>query len=128
MFLLQAANGVSSQNLRILDDLAPRIKELRIQQKDLEKKQNDLLDASNHEGQRELSLEKVHEYASSLRDLLNSSSFVEQKSFPRPFVKRIDFNEPRVVIHYGMTVPGELTGSEEVLRLDRPGSPTRIRT
>ena len=47
-----------------------------------------------------LNLEMIQEYVSSLKTLFSSSSFIEQKSFLRSFVKRIELNEPRIVIDY----------------------------
>ncbi len=112
-----------------LEDLSPRIKELRTQQRELEAKRNDLLDAMNEDSPQALNLETVQEYVSSLKSILASSSFIEQKSFLRSFVKRIELNEPRVVIDYTMPLPIKgLTTTEEVLCIDNLGSPTRIRT
>ena len=112
-----------------IEDLAPRIKELRIQQKELEERRNELLDKMNDETPRVLSLETIKEYVSSLKELLGSSSFMEQKSFLRSFVKRVELNEPRVVIDYAMPLPiNGLTTIEEVLCIGRIGSRGRTRT
>ena len=112
-----------------LEDLAPRIKELRSQQKELEQKRDGLLDEMNEESPQALNLKTIQEYVSSMKALLASSSFIEQKSFLRSFVKRIELNEPQVVIDYTMPLPiNGLTTTEEVLRIDKLGSPTRIRT
>ena len=71
----------------------------------------------------------IQEYVSSLKTLFSSSSFIEQKSFLRSFVKRIELNEPRIVIDYAMPIPvNGLTTIEEVLRIDKSGSRGRIRT
>ena len=54
---------------------------------------------------------------------------MEQKSFLRSFVKRVELNEPKVVIDYTMPLPiNGLTTTEEVLRIDKIGSPSRTRT
>ena len=112
-----------------LEDLAPRIKEIRAQQKELEDKRNELLDGMNDGAPRPLDLDKIQEYVASLKTFLESSSFMEQKSFMRSFIKRIELNEPQVVIDYTMPIPiNGLTTTEEVLCIDRIGSPTRIRT
>jgi septal ring factor EnvC (AmiA/AmiB activator) len=66
-----------------IEDLAPRIKELRAQQKELEDKQNRLLDEMNNGAPRTLSLEQVQEHVADLKALLESNSFIEQKSFLR---------------------------------------------
>jgi len=76
-----------------------------------------------------MNLETIKEYVSSLKALLGSSSFMEQKSFLRSFVKRVELNEPQVVIDYTMPLPiNGLTTTEEVLRIDKHGSPSRTRT
>ena len=112
-----------------IEDLAPRIKELRAQQQELEKKRNEILDSMNEKSPHELNLEAVERYASSLKELLCSSSFMEQKSFLKSFIKRIELNKPQMVIDYTVPLPIDgLTTTKEVLRIDKPGSPTRIRT
>ena len=112
-----------------IEDLAPRIKELRAQQKELEEKRNELLDKMNDETPRMLNLETIKEYVSSLKTLLSSSSFMEQKSFLRSFLKRIELNEPQIVIDYTMPLPiDRLTTTEEVLPIDKLGSPAWTRT
>ena len=81
------------------------------------------------ESPRELNLETVEKYVSGLKELLRSSSFVEQKSFLRSFVKRIELSEPQVAIDYTVPLPiSGLTTTREVLRIGKLGSPGRIRT
>jgi hypothetical protein len=59
-----------------------------------------------------------------MKTLLVSSSFIEQKSFLRSFIKRIELNEPKVVIDYTMPLSiNGLTTTEEVLRIEGLGSP-----
>ena len=59
------------------------------------------------------------EYVASLKTFLGSSSFIEQKSFLKSFIKRIELNEPQVVIDYTMPLPiNGLTATEEVLYID----------
>lgn len=109
-----------------LEDLAPRIKELRAQQNELEDRRNELLDKMNEKTPESLNTKQVQEYVSSLRTLLASSSFIERKSFLRSFVKRIELDEPRVVIDYTMPLPiNGLTTKGEVLCIDKIGSPNR---
>ena len=112
-----------------LEDLAPRIKEVRAQQKELEGKQNELLDRVNGGNPAILNLETIQKHVSSLKELLVSSSFIEQKSFLRTFIKRIELNAPKIIIDYTVPLPIKgLTTTEEVLCIDKLGSPTRIRT
>ncbi len=54
---------------------------------------------------------------------------MEQKSSLRSFVKRVELNEPQIVIDYTVPLPMEgLTTTEEVLRIDKTGSRGRTRT
>ena len=83
----------------------------------------------NDESPRELNLETVEKYVLSLKDLLSSSSFIEQKTFLRSFIKRIELNEPQIAIDYNVPLPiSGLTTTKEVLRIDKLGSPSWIRT
>jgi len=112
-----------------LEDLGPRIKELRAQQNELEDRRTELLDKMNEKTPESLNIKQVQEYVSSMRTVLTSSSFIEQKSFLRSFVKSIELDEPRVVIDYTMPLPTNgLTTKEEVLRIDKFGSAGRTRT
>ena len=93
------------------------------------KKQSDLLDEMNDDTTHVLSLDTITEYVTSLKELLSSSSFLEQKSFLRTFVKRIELNEPQVIIDYTIPLPiNGLTTTEEVLRINKLGSRGRTRT
>ena len=112
-----------------IDDLAPRIKELRAQQKDLNAKKESLLDQMNGEATAYLDDIKIQSYTDSMKSLLASSSFIEQKSFLSSFIKKVELDEPQVVISYTMPILlNGLTTKEEVLRIDKIGSPSRIRT
>ena len=87
------------------------------------------LDKMNEETPQALNLKTIQEYVSSLKTILGSSSFIEQKSFLRSFVKRIELNEPQIVIDYTMPLPiNGLTTTEEVLCIDKLGSRGRART
>jgi site-specific DNA recombinase len=112
-----------------VEDLAPRIKELRARQIELGEQKGDLLNKMNEGAPEPLNVYRVKTYVASMKTILDSSSFIEQKTFLRSFIKRIELDEPRVVIDYTMPLPiNGLTTTEEVLCIDKPGSPTRIRT
>ena len=88
------------------------------------KKQIDLLDKMNDDTTHMLSLDTITEYVANLKELLSSSSFLEQKSFLRTFVKRIELSEPQVIIDYTIPLPiNGLTTAEEVLCINKLGSP-----
>ena len=113
-----------------IDDLAPRLKELRAQQRELQEKRDELLDKMNNETAQVIDMKAIKEYVSDLKGLLGSASFLQQKAFLRSFVKRVEFTSPQVSIDYTIPLPvGDgLTSSKEVLRIDKRGSPTWIRT
>ena len=73
-----------------MEDLALRIKEVRAQQKELEVKRNQLIDEMNEGTHIDLDLDRIREYVDSLKNLLESSSFLEQKTFLKSFLKRIE--------------------------------------
>jgi len=112
-----------------LDDLAPRLKELRVQQRELQERRDELLDKMNSESTHVLDLKATLEYASDLKNLLNSASFLEQKAFLRSFAKMVEFNLPEVAIDYTIPLPLEdgLTSTSEVLRINKNGSPNRTK-
>ncbi len=113
-----------------IDDLAPRLKELRAQQRSLEGKRHELLDIVNGESTSIVDLATVQAYVADLRALLESASFLEQKAFLRTFVKRVEYAPPTVTIDYTIPFPpeNERTSTREVLRIDKTGSPGRTRT
>ena len=108
-----------------LDDLAPRIKELREQQRALERKQDEILDAMNGRDSQEVDLATVQRYVADLKELLGSASFLERKAFLRSFVEKVEFAPPRLAIEYTIPVgTGEgLTSRKEVLCIRGTGSP-----
>ena len=113
-----------------IDDLAPRLKELRTQQRQLQGKRGELQDRISYDTTPVTDLAAITEYVSDLRGLLGSASFTEQKAFLRSFVQRVEFSPPQVTIHYTIPLPPHhgLTSTREVLRINKVGSAGRIRT
>ena len=113
-----------------IDDLAPRLKELRVQQGELKGKREELLDKGNSKTNSAVDVRLVQGYVSDLKDLLLSASFLERKTFLRSFIKRVECNPLQVAIDYTVPLPHEegLTSRKEVLRINKSGSPGRIRT
>ncbi len=113
-----------------VEDLAPRIKELREQIDDLERKRLELVESIRDTKVELLDAPVVRAYVEDLSSLLGKGSIVEQKSFLRSFVKRIEVNPPQVAIDY--TIPLETKKVEpltrEVLPFEYNGSPGRTRT
>ena len=113
-----------------VDDLAPRLKQLRATQRELQEKRVAVLDKINSETGQVVDLKAIRAYVSDLQGTLQTASFMERKSFLRSFVSRVDFTPPQVAINYTIPLPlaHGLTSSREVLRIDQSGSRGRIRT
>jgi site-specific DNA recombinase len=113
-----------------LDDLAPRIKDLKGQLNELEEQRRDTLEHMREAKIDLLGKKKVGAYVNDLRTLLSKGALMEQKAFLRSFVKRIEIDHPRVVIDY--TIPLNAQKAEpltrEVLPLVPFSSPGRTRT
>ena len=113
-----------------IDDLAPRLKELRARQRELDGKKDEALDEMNKtEDSRFDPLEMVH-YLGDLRRILQSASFLECKTFLGSFIRRIDFNKQQTGIEYTAPVlaGNGSTKTAEVLSVRGIGSAGWIRT
>ena len=108
-----------------IDDIAPRIRELRVSIKQLRDQELSL-------SQRLLSPiptiagSQMKEYVENLRDILSEGTIFEQKAFVRSFIKKITVYNDRVLLEY--TYPlidgGDSSYSEEVLRSALKSSPS----
>ena len=88
-----------------LEDLGPRIQQLKHRQKQLQARKWEL-EALLPVRQAELaSLETVTSYVDDLRTLLNESSLAERKSFIRSFVKEVRVTGNEVLLTYTMPLP-----------------------
>jgi site-specific DNA recombinase len=107
-----------------LDDLAPRIKELRANQQDLQQRRDFLLSKIESKTPETLDTAVVMGYARELGQVLEQASFLQQKTFLRSFVKRIEVNPQTVVLEYTIPLPLEKnrTSTREVLDINRIGS------
>jgi site-specific DNA recombinase len=113
-----------------LDDLAPRIKELRARQDELSKARiqfeaEQILQSGEH-----LDVAKVKSYVQDLRSLLENADLVQSKSFLRSFIRRIEVNDRQVVLHYSLPLPSKYGRKEsvEVLPIVTPGGEGGTRT
>ena len=113
-----------------IDDLAPRIKALRTQITNLEQQRNTFLEDLHRDKVELLSGPAVKEYANDLKAILSKGSIMEQKSFLRSFVKRVEVNLPDVTIEYTIPLGGKKAEplEREVLPFAQSGSPERTRT
>ena len=113
-----------------IDDLAPRLKELRAEQRELNEKRDEALDDMNQADQTPLDAILMEHYVQDLRTLLQSASFLESKTFIGTFIRRVDFDKEQVGIEYALPIlaAAELTATKEFLSIREDGSPGRIRT
>ena len=113
-----------------IDDLAPRLKELRVTQIELEDKRAEVLEELDGTGDNLIAPLVMDHYVEDLRSVLESASFLECKSFLRTFIRRIDFDKQQVGIEYTVPMPvcDGKTQTTEVLHVRGVGSPSRIRT
>lgn len=97
-----------------LDDLSPRIKQLKTRREQLEAKQWEL-EWQLKSRKVELSdIKTVTNYVNELRDLLNESTIAERKSFIKSFVKEVVVTGDQVKMEY--TIPmGDKGFSQESL-------------
>jgi site-specific DNA recombinase len=113
-----------------LEELAPRIKELKAQIGDLERNRTDLVDKLRDTRLELVNASAVKAYVEDLRALLANACLVEQKALLRSLIKRIEVNLPQVAIDYTFPLPTRdrepLTA--EVLSFAQSGSPGRTRT
>ena len=112
-----------------MDDLAPRIKELRTYQHELQQR-GSLLSKIESNNPEKLDVNEVMSYVNELEQVLGEASFLQQKTFLRRFVKRVEINPKGVVLDYTIPLPLEKnrTSTREVLCINKDGSAYRIRT
>ena len=113
-----------------LDDLSPRIKELKAGQDELTKVRVQVEADMVVEGVQHIEVETVKAYAQDLRSLLEEGNFTQSKSFLRSFVKKVIVNGDKVKIQYRLPMPpdGKKTQSVGVLPIDTLGGAEGIRT
>ncbi len=110
-----------------LDDLSPRIKELKARQDTLTKARVQIEADMVVEGVQHVEVEAVKTYAQDLRNLLEEGDFTQSKTFLRSFVKKVTINGDKAKILYRLPMPpdGKRTQSVGVLPIDTPGGPDR---
>lgn len=109
-----------------LDDLAPRISELRNRQADLEKSRLKVEKEIDKDGIELIDIDSVKMRARDLRQLLVDSSLTERKSFLRSFVREIstDGRSMRVRYKLPIVVGPDGGGYDAVLPIDNLGKVT----
>jgi site-specific DNA recombinase len=113
-----------------INDLAPRIKELRGRQDELSKARL-LVEAEKvTRVARPVDAETVKAYARDLKCLLGEADVLESKAFLRSFIKRIEIDGGSAKIHYVLPVPpdGKMKESLGVLPMVTSGGEGGTRT
>ena len=113
-----------------MDDLAPRIKELKARQDELYGNRVLVEAETAVNGIQPINEALVKIYADDLRGLLEESDITERKAFLRSFVKRIEVDKERVTVHYTLPMPpdGKSFEQADVLSIGSFGGPGRYRT
>ena len=88
-----------------LDDLAPRIKELRMRQDELSKTRVVAEAEMTLQGYQHIDIDAVHAYVTDLQSLLDESGVAQRKAFLRSFVKKIVVEKEEVKLYYNLPVP-----------------------
>ena len=113
-----------------MDELAPRIRELKKRQDKLGKARIQIEADMIVQGVEEVDMDVVKSYTRDLKALIEESDIAERKSFLRSFIKRIEINRNEVVVHYHLLLPQNEKGERvrEVLPMVTPGGDRGIRT
>ena len=111
-----------------VDDLAPRIKELRASQHELQGKRQELINQIEEGSTITMDEATAKAYVEELKRVLIEGSFIHQKAILRKFVKRVELGEKAVTIEYSIPLENEKTSEKEVLDIKQIGSGGWIRT
>ena len=78
----------------------------------------------------QLDQKEVMSYVNELEQILGEKSFLQQKTFLRRFVKRLEINPEGFVMDYTIPIPVDKnrTSTREVLYINKDGSAYRVRT
>jgi len=90
-----------------LDDLVPRIRELRKRQEELNYRRIEIENLVSNRRVECADLETVTDYVEDLHELLSEGTLTERRAFIRSFVKDVRVNNNEVVLTYTMPLPPE---------------------
>jgi site-specific DNA recombinase len=93
-----------------LDDLAPRIKQLKAEIDSLEATRSDMAHKMEEDEPEPLDEKTILAYARDLKGILSKGTIIEQKSFLKSFIKRIEVHKDKIVIDY--TIPIDTGGGD----------------
>jgi site-specific DNA recombinase len=104
-----------------LDDLAPRIHELRQRQDSLQVARDEIAERMRGRKQELVGLATVKAYAEDLQGLLSEGSLTERKTFISSFVKQVIVAPDEAVIRYPMPLPRDQVEEDLVLCIVHDG-------
>jgi site-specific DNA recombinase len=111
-----------------LGDLAPRIKELKARQDELNKARVQLEADMVVEGVELLDAKAVKSYAHDLKNLLDDADITQRKSFIKSFVKRIMVDGEKIIVSYKLPAREGVSMESAVLPIERLGGAGGART
>ena len=88
-----------------LDDLSPRIKELRSRQNELIKARVVTEAELLTQGKGSVDAQLVKAHAQDIQNVLDEAQVTESKAFLRSFVKRIEIDKGKVKVHFNLPLP-----------------------
>ncbi len=97
-----------------LDDLAPRIKELRLREEELSKTRVQVEAEIILQGKPYVDADLVRSYAEDLKSLLEESDFAESKAFLRSFIKKIVISGEKATIYYNLPMPPDRKKKQQI--------------
>jgi len=100
-----------------LDELVPRIRELRSRQEQLQARRIEIENLMSDRKVELADLETISGYVDDLHELLKEGSLTERRAFIRSFVREIRVTGDEAVLSYSMPLPPEevIVGREGVL-------------
>ncbi len=106
-----------------LDDLAPRIKDLRVREADLSKARLQIEAEVLAKEPHRVDAEAIKTHARDLKAILDESDTAASRAFLKTFVKRIEIAGSDAVIRYTLPIPpeGETEARVPVLPIETPG-------
>ena len=96
-----------------VDDLSPRIKELKARQDELNRNRVLMEAEMAVHGAQPVNEALVKAYAEDLRAVLEEADITERKVFLRSFVRRVEIDKDQVTVHYTLPMPPDGISSEQ---------------
>ena len=112
-----------------LEDLSPRIRELRLHQDELNQRRLETEVEGIGQEVKHVDAETIKSYAEDLKSILEEADIAESKAFLRSFIKRVEVRQNEAEIFYNLPIPsGGGSQSTTVLPMVTFGGAEGIRT